>query len=132
MTERYFTLEEAQEIIPWVQSAFDSIHELSSKGIESRKTASALVEKMQSNGGSQHDEELNALQTSVQQSTTAIQSTLDEFASRGIIVRDVQRGLIDLPSLREGREVYLCWVDRETTIEFWHEVDTGFPGRQPL
>lgn len=70
MTERYFTLEEAQEIIPWVQSAFDSIHELSSKGIESRKTASALVEKMQSNGGSQHDEELNALQISVQESTT--------------------------------------------------------------
>lgn len=132
MTERYFTLEEAQEIIPWMQSAFDSIRELSTKGLEGRKTMNALVEKMQSNGGSQHDEELRALQTSVQESTTAIQSTLDEFARRGIVVRDIQRGLIDFPTLQEGREVYLCWVYGETIIEFWHEVDAGFAGRQPL
>ena len=49
-----------------------------------------------------------------------------------IIIRDLQRGLIDFPALRDGREVYLCWLYGEERIDFWHEFDTGFAGRQPL
>ena len=53
-------------------------------------------------------------------------------SSEGIIVRDVATGLVDFPSQREGREVYLCWIRGEERIDFWHETNRGFAHRQPL
>jgi hypothetical protein len=61
-----------------------------------------------------------------------LEETLEEITDRGIIVRDVASGLVDFPSLREGREVYLCWISGEDRIEYWHETDRGFAHRQPL
>ena len=55
-----------------------------------------------------------------------------EFDERGIVLRDLDRGLIDFPAIREGREVYLCWVDGESDIGFWHDLDAGFAGREAL
>ena len=56
----------------------------------------------------------------------------DAISERGILVKGIEPGLVDFPSLKDGREVYLCWREGEAQIDFWHEVDTGFPGRQPL
>ena len=56
-------------------------------------------------------------------------ATLDE---REIVLRDLDRGLVDFPSMRDGREVYLCWVDGEHDIGYWHDLDAGYSGRQPL
>lgn len=50
----------------------------------------------------------------------------------GIVLRDIDRGLADFPALRDGREIYLCWQRGEDRIGFWHELESGFPGRQPL
>ena len=56
-----------------------------------------------------------------------------ELEAVDIVLRDVHRGLIDFPALRDGEEVYLCWlVDEEETIGFWHEPEAGFGGRRPL
>ena len=50
-----------------------------------------------------------------------------------IVLRDLERGLVVFPSMREGREVYLCWVEREEDeIAYWHDLEAGFAGRQPL
>jgi hypothetical protein len=49
-----------------------------------------------------------------------------------VLVRDVDRGIVDFPTLMDGREVYLCWHVGETDIRHWHEVDSGFAGRRPL
>ena len=49
-----------------------------------------------------------------------------------IVLRDVDRGLIDFPAVRGGAEVYLCWLLDEDEIGYWHEPDAGFPGRRPL
>ena len=54
------------------------------------------------------------------------------FDAREIVLRDLDRGLIDFPALRDGREVYLCWIDGEDAIGFWHELDAGDAGRQEL
>ena len=50
----------------------------------------------------------------------------------GILIKDVQGGLIDFPHIREDREVLLCWKIGEKKVEYWHEIETGFRGRQPL
>jgi hypothetical protein len=51
---------------------------------------------------------------------------------REIVLRDLDRGLVDFPAVREGTEVYLCWQEGEEEIGFWHEPDAGFAGRRPL
>ena len=55
-----------------------------------------------------------------------------ELEAMDIVLRDLDRGLIDFPALRDGDEVYLCWLLDEDEIGFWHEPDAGFAGRRPL
>ena len=57
---------------------------------------------------------------------------LSWFRDRGIVVRDIEQGLIDFPGLRGGRQIYLCWRLGEDAVNFWHDRETGFAGRQPL
>ncbi len=49
-----------------------------------------------------------------------------------VVVRDLDRGLVDFPALRDGHEVYLCWLVDEPEVAYWHPIETGFPGRRPL
>ena len=60
---------------------------------------------------------------------TQPETTLDVFGGE---LKDPLQGLVDFRTLADGREVYLCWREGEDSIEFWHEIDTGFGGRQPL
>lgn len=60
------------------------------------------------------------------------QQILHEFRRRQIQVKDLRRGLLDFPALREGREVFLCWEKDEEDIEFWHDLEAGYPGRERL
>lgn len=60
------------------------------------------------------------------------QAILHEIAEAGIQIKDVDRGLVDFPHLRDDREVFLCWQLGEDTISYWHEIETGFAGRQLL
>ncbi len=61
-----------------------------------------------------------------------LQAGVAALDQRDIVLRDLDRGLIDFPAIRDGREVYLCWIDGEEDIAFWHELDAGYGGRQPL
>jgi hypothetical protein len=66
------------------------------------------------------------------ESMRVLREEVEGLAARNIVLRDADTGLIDFPSRREGRPVYLCWRPDEDRIGFWHEVDTGFGGRRPL
>jgi hypothetical protein len=62
-----------------------------------------------------------------------LMQVLDKIESVGIVVKGIEEGLVDFPHLRTtGEEVYLCFQVGEETIQFWHPIDTGFAGRQPL
>jgi hypothetical protein len=62
----------------------------------------------------------------------ASKRVLREFTSREIQIKDLDRGLLDFPTLMAGREVFLCWEEDEDDIEFWHDLDSGFAGRERL
>jgi hypothetical protein len=62
----------------------------------------------------------------------AVAERLEWLQARGILLKDVERGLIDFPSVREGRPVLLCWLLGEPSVDYWHELSTGFAGRRPL
>jgi hypothetical protein len=58
--------------------------------------------------------------------------TLEELEEADVVVRDLDRGLIDFPSIRGAQEIYLCWQEGEPEIGFWHDPEAGFAGRRPL
>ena len=57
---------------------------------------------------------------------------LEELGRLEIVVRDLEAGLIDFPALRDGAEVYLCWLVDEPAVAHWHAIEAGFTGRRPL
>ena len=57
---------------------------------------------------------------------------LGEFERREILIKDIDRGLLDFPALISGKEVFLCWEKDEEDIEFWHDLETGYGGRERL
>ena len=57
---------------------------------------------------------------------------LAEFEQRDIQIKDVERGLVDFPAFRDGKEIFLCWEQGEEDIEFWHDLDAGYAGRERL
>jgi hypothetical protein len=61
-----------------------------------------------------------------------LEEVLLEFQRREIQVKDLERGLVDFPAILDGREVFLCWEQDEEDIEFWHELDAGYAGRERL
>jgi hypothetical protein len=85
----------------------------------------ALVDASPTNGGGEHGKQVG-------EAFVVLRAGVAEFAERGIVLRDLDRGLIDFPAVRDGREIYLCWVDGEDDIDFWHDLDAGYAGRQPL
>ncbi len=62
----------------------------------------------------------------------AFKAGLEQLAQWNIELKDLQRGLVDFPALRDGRTVFLCWLLGEPEVAFWHETTTGFAGRKPL
>ena len=61
-----------------------------------------------------------------------LRAALVRLQEAEVVLRDLDRGLVDFPSIRDDREVYLCWVEGEDEIGYWHDLEAGFAGREPL
>ncbi len=66
------------------------------------------------------------------ESGRALERAVKDLATRGVLLRDPESGLVDFPAEREGRRVFLCWRLGEDSVGFWHEENSGFLGRKPL
>ena len=132
MMERLFTLEEANELVPWLEERFDAMSPLRAELLEHQETLLSLLRRWRSNGHSSSEEEIAAAEGEVTRLTRRLQDAVKEITDRGIQVRDISRGLVDFPSDREGEIVYLCWQRGEARIDWWHPTDTGFSGRRRL
>ncbi len=121
-----FTLDEANALVPWLAETFRKLEQV-------RQEHAAIQERL----ADLQRESINladaaGLTASAEQLARQIEEGVEEILDKGIIVRDVSRGLVDFPSQREGREVYLCWIGGENQIDYWHETDRGFSHREPL
>ncbi len=123
--KRYFTLEEANECIPELMDEISLLRAIRAQLAGLHAMITPLLEVVSSNGGSRHTPELL-------KATARFQEVLDRIAARGCHLKGLDPGLVDFPHLRQGREVYLCWQMGEKDIRYWHEIDDGFDGRQPL
>ncbi len=132
MQERTFTLAEANDLVPWLEERFEAMAPLRAELVRQQESLLSLLRRRRSNGHSSSEEEISETQRIVSQLTQRLQDAVSEITSRGILVRDIGRGLVDFPSYQDGNVVYLCWQRGEPSIDWWHPTDTGFSGRQRL
>jgi hypothetical protein len=121
---RHYTLEEANAALAEVAELLERLREARDR-LGDREAREALSEAAPANGGGSPGRV-------VSEGFLSLRDALTELQDREVVLRDLDRGLVDFPSLRDGREVYLCWEEGEGEIGFWHEPDAGFAGRRPI
>jgi hypothetical protein len=126
-----FTLEEARTHLEALREILPRIIEASREAEPLREQLMAAQRAAAGNGHVQ-DQDLASKRHRLEELAEVINKHVSDLNEKGIEIKDLGRGLVDFPSEREGRVVYLCWMYGEDDITYWHELDTGFPGRQPI
>jgi len=132
MRERYYTLEEANATLPWLEELLASMVPIRDSLERQQIEVMSMMQNRRGNGAASHDQEIEDSQKAMAILAQQLRQDLQEITDRGIIVRDVVRGLVDFPSQREGVTIFLCWLRGESQIEFWHSSDEGYGSRKPL
>jgi hypothetical protein len=122
--DKHYTREEAQALLPQLRQWLKRLNELRHELERSDKRLSSLMHSGNDLGGDLVNKWIRTL--------TEMQELLGEFQRRDIQIKDLERGLVDFPAIIGGKEVFLCWEQDEEAVEFWHDLDTGYSGRERL
>jgi hypothetical protein len=129
-TNRLFTLDEALALLPTVRQLLTEIQGAK----QELDAASAELDRLLAlTGGNGHlAADVASTRDAVRAAGGRIEALIGELDDLGVQLKGIDDGLVDFPSERDGRVVLLCWRLGEETIAWWHEIETGFAGRQPL
>lgn len=130
---RYFTLEQAQQYLPEVESAIQQAVRLKDEFQQAEAELQAANQRIVMMGGAWVDRDRLMQQKKLRESSAIkLKEAVDHVQSYGCLIKDLNVGLVDFPTLYRGEEVYLCWKLGESGIEFWHGVTEGFRGRKKI
>lgn len=122
--EHHFTVEEANALLPKVKPVLRKLRD--AKDLLADPDAHAvLAEAGPTNGGGGAGKQVG-------EAFLEVRALLHALTKAGVVIRDIDRGLVDFPAIRDGQEVYLCWELGEDRVEFWHDLETGYRGRRPI
>ena len=121
---KHYTLEEARTLLPQIREWLLEIQQI-------RRQLKPLDQRIEQLLASGADIGGDSVQSQAKL-LAGLQRVVRELFTREIQIKDIERGLIDFPSLMDGREVFLCWEMEDDDIEFWHELDSGYAGRERL
>jgi hypothetical protein len=122
---RHFTIEEARAALPLLRTTFTDIHFHRDRMHAADEKLGHTLQKTGADIG-------GALVASMLRDLVQMNDRLQRLSNLGVVVKDIDRGLVDFPHLRDGHEVFLCWELDEDDIEFWHQLDTGYAGRERI
>jgi hypothetical protein len=122
---KFFTLRQANEALNIIRPLMDEVQAIRQRILEKQPETWTAIEKSVGNGGNRT---LSRMVQDFERLDALVHSILDTGAQ----VKDINTGLLDFSALKDGREVYLCWQVGEGEIAFWHEVEAGYAGRQPI
>lgn len=122
----HFTIKDANEVLPTVIKKFKDIVNLKDQAV-------LIQSEMETNPKYMSNfkdyvikkQELNATMSN-------FYKAIEDLENMGVMIKSIEEGLLDFPSIRFNEEVFLCWKEGETEIKFWHGKDEGFMGRKPL
>lgn len=133
MAERYFDRDEAEALLPMISNVLAEARAHKEKmDVLDREFAQAAAKIMILGGWIPPYKELSEKRALRNQTNEKIREAITRIQDTGCVLKDLDEGLVDFPTVREGREVYLCWKLGEERIGYWHGMDEGFAGRKPL
>jgi len=121
---KHYTREEVRALIPHIRTELVRLNDLRTDVERYDKRLSGMNTAGQDVGGETVNKWIRAL--------AAMQEILADFQERQIFIKDLARGLVDFPAIIGGKEVFLCWESDEEDVEFWHDLETGYSGREKL
>jgi len=133
MAEKYFDRQEAEELLPAIGQFLEEARK-QKQALDSitADISNASLRIMMLGGSLPPFAELNHKKAQREKIAEQLSRTVDEIQQTGCVVKDLDTGLVDFPSLRRGEKVYLCWKLGEERIGYWHGIEEGFAGRKPL
>lgn len=133
MADKYFKREEAEELLPTIGYRLSQAREHKQSVDQlNQELAQAAARIMVLGGSLPPYKELVQKKAKREQFVAQLQEAVTKIQETGCVVKDLDQGLVDFPSLLEGQEVYLCWKLGEDRIGYWHGIDEDFAGRKPL
>lgn len=122
--KKHYTRDEARALLPQLREWLKKIDQLHTDLRKAEDRLAGLMAPGSDLGGDLVNKWVRIL--------AGLEKLFLEFQKREIQIKDIQRGLVDFPAIIGGREVFLCWELDEEDIEFWHELDSGYAGRERL
>ncbi len=122
---KHFTLKQARALLPKLRQILRDAQKRSQLAAHADEELGVLLAQRHADLG-------GPLVASLLMDLAQMNAQLRAVAALGVQIKDLDRGLIDFPHLRDGREVFLCWELDEDDIEFWHDLDAGYAGREKL
>lgn len=122
--ERHFSREEANALLPQLTALLSQLQEAKDE-LTDTEAHEALSEAAPTNGGGEQGRQVGV-------AFLEVRRILETVERAGIVLRDIDQGLVDFPALMDGREVYLCWELGEDEVGHWHDLEGGYGGREPL
>ena len=132
VADRYFTVEEANAALEEVRPLAEAMVARRRALLTAQARREQLLGDIAGNGGGIPPSELAEAADEEERLAERLAAALEQLAGLGVLVKDLDAGLVDFPSVRGGETVLLCWRVGEDDIRYWHGVDEGFAGRKPL
>ena len=130
---RYFTLAEARAALPVVGRSIREAVQAKALYTEAERTIQDLAQRILMMGGLNVDTgAAEAWKAQYDSNAQILKNSMERIEDLGVLVKDLDIGLVDFPTLFRGEEVYLCWRMDESDIDHWHGVNEGFKGRRPI
>ena len=132
MADRFFTAAEANELLPTVRALVERMVAHRRALAVATVRHARIATKIAGNGGGVRPHEVDELQATIDEEAEEVIRCVAELQDLGLLVKDLDEGLVDFPALRGDEEVLLCWRLGEGEVAFWHSLEDGFAGRRPL
>jgi hypothetical protein len=129
---KVFTIDEANAMLPLVRMIVADLADLSRDVIERQQRVEHLKAGRDMSAGNPYDDELAHTESELEKDRMRIRGFVKELRDLGVEAKSGPDGLVDFPAIVDGRLAYLCWKLGEPEILFWHDLDAGFVGRQPV
>ncbi len=130
---RIFTVDQANAALPLIRAIVADLVRLACEVSDRSERLSVLLDGRQPpSGDDPYTEKLVHVTEELERDRRRLQEYADELLELGVEPKSAVEGLVDFPSIRAGRTVYLCWKLGESEVLFWHDVEAGYAGRRPL
>jgi hypothetical protein len=130
--QRSFTPEQANEALEVVRPLVERMVAARAAFAAAQGRQAELIGRIASNGGGLSPTDVSQAGAEVEQASRELVGVVDELEALGVLVKDLDRGLVDFPCVHRGRELLLCWELGEDEVAYWHGLEEGFAGRRPL